>query len=328
MPHDAPPGGPGKLAPLEARAITSRITRLSVLTACFLVAIKLAAWLMSGSVAMLASLADSALDLAASLITFFAVRYAASPADAEHRFGHGKAEALAGLFQAVLVTFSAALLLREAWLRFLDPQPVSAGGVALGVMVISTLATVALVRAQARAVARTGSIAVAGDRAHYLEDLGANIAVMAAIALAVAGFEAADPLIAGGVALWLVWTALTIGRKAIENLMDRELPEADRAQILALAQADPRVQGVTRLRSRASGPFVHIQMHMTLDPALSLSDTHAILTDAENRIAAQWPAAAVIIHPEPAGIGAAHGQTLFAPPEDDHEAPPDSGGRG
>lgn len=128
MPHDAPPGGPGKLAPLEARDITSRITRLSVLTACFLVAIKLAAWLMSGSVAMLASLADSGLDLAASLITFFAVRYAASPADAEHRYGHGKAEALAGLFQAVLVAFSAALLLREAWLRFLDPQPVSAGG--------------------------------------------------------------------------------------------------------------------------------------------------------------------------------------------------------
>jgi cation diffusion facilitator family transporter len=316
MPHDAPPGGPGKLAPLEARAITSRITRLSVLTACFLVAIKLIAWLMSGSVAMLASLADSALDLAASLITFFAVRYAASPADAEHRYGHGKAEALAGLFQAVLVAFSAALLLREAWLRFLDPQPVSAGGIALGVMIVSTIATILLVRAQAKAVARTGSIAVAGDRAHYLSDLGANLAVMAAIVLAVAGFEAADPLIAGAVAVWLIWNALSIGRKAIENLMDRELPEADRAQILALAQADPRVRGVSRLRSRASGPFIHVQMHMALDPGLSLAETHAVLTDAENRIAAAWPAADVIIHPEPAGTGPDHGQTLLLTPDE------------
>ncbi|WBQ12424.1 cation diffusion facilitator family transporter [Hyphomonadaceae bacterium BL14] len=315
MPNDAAPGGPGKLAPLEARAITSRIARWSVLTAASLIALKAVAFILSGSVAMLASLADSALDLAASLITFFALRYAASPADCEHRFGHGKAEALAGLFQAVLVAFSAALLLREAWLRFLDPQPVSAGTIALGVMVISTVATVLLVRAQARAVARTGSIAVAGDRAHYLSDLGANLAVMAAIGLAVAGFEAADPLIAAGVAVWLVWTALTIGFKAIENLMDRELPERDRAQILALAKADPRVQGVTQLRSRASGPFVHVQMHMTLDPALSLAEAHAILTDAENRIAAQWPAADVIIHPEPSGIDADHGQTLFLTPD-------------
>jgi ferrous-iron efflux pump FieF len=317
MPHDAAPGGPGKLDPSQSRAITSRIARLSVLTAAGLIVLKSGAFVLSGSVAMLASLADSALDLGASLITFFALRYAASPADAEHRYGHGKAEALAGLFQAVLVAFSAALLLREAGLRLLDPQPVSAGGVAIGVMVISSAATWFLVRAQARAVARTGSIAVAGDRAHYLSDLAANLAVMAAILLAVAGVEAADPLIAAGVAIWLVWTALSIGRKAIENLMDRELPEADRAEILALALADPRVHTVTQLRSRASGPFVHVQMHMILDPRLSLTEAHAILTDAENRIAAQWPAADVIIHPEPSGTDADHGQTLFRAPDDD-----------
>lgn len=321
MPHDAPPGGPGKLAPLEARAITSRVTRLSVLTACFLVAIKLIAWLLSGSVAMLASMADSALDLAASLITFFAVRYAASPADAQHRYGHGKAEALAGLFQAVLVAFSAALLLREAGLRLLDPQPVSAGGIAIAVMAVSIIATVLLIRAQQRAVARTGSLAVAGDRAHYLSDLSANLAVMAAIILSAAGLQAADPLIAGAVAVWLVWNALSIGRKAIENLMDRELPDSDRAQIMALAGADPRVQGVSRLRTRASGPFIHVQMHMALDPGLSLAETHGVLTDAENRIAAAWPAADVIIHPEPAGVSPDHGQTLVLTP--DEAAPSD-----
>ncbi|KAA5803810.1 cation transporter [Alkalicaulis satelles] len=311
MAHDAAPGGPGKLSPLEARAITTRITRLSVLTACALVILKLIAFLLSGSVAMLASLADSALDLAASLITFFAVRYAASPADAAHRFGHGKAEALAGLFQAVLVAFSAALLLREAGLRFLDPQPVAAGGVAVSVMVISIIATVLLVRAQTRAIARTGSLAVSGDRAHYLSDLGANLAVIAAIVLAMTGVERADPLIAAGVAFWLVWTALSIARKAIENLMDRELPDAARAEIRTLAGDDRRVRGITQLRTRASGPFIHVQMHMQLEDSLSLAEAHDVLSAAEARIAAAWPAADVIIHPEPESAGAFHGHPWF-----------------
>ncbi len=236
MPHDAPDAGPGRVSPSKARKITSRITALSVSVAATLVITKIIAWQLSGSVAMLASLADSALDLAASLTTFFAVRYAATPADDEHRYGHGKVEALASLLQAMLVAASAALLAREAWMRLVDPQPIDASTLAVGVMVLSIVLTSGLVWAQSRALKQTDSLAVTGDRAHYFSDLGANAAVIAALVLtSVGGLERADPLIGAGIAVWLFWTAFGVGRRAYEALMDRELPDEDRARIVELA---------------------------------------------------------------------------------------------
>lgn len=300
MPHDALDAGPGRVAPSKARKITSRVTALSVSVAATLVITKVIAWWMSGSVAMLASLADSALDLAASLTTFFAVRYAASPADDEHRYGHGKAEALASLLQAMLVGASAALLAREAWLRLVDPRPIDASALAVGVMVLSIVLTSGLVWAQSRALKQTDSLAVTGDRAHYFSDLGANAAVIAALLLtSVAGLERADPLIGAGIALWLFWTAFGVGKRAYEALMDRELPNADRARIVELAQDDDQVLDVHQLRTRASGPFIHIQMHMDLDPNLTLADAHKIVVAAERRVMEVYPAADVLIHPDP-----------------------------
>lgn len=313
MPHDALDVGPGRVVPAKAKRITGRITALSVSVASVLVIAKLIAWWLSGSVAMLASLADSALDLAASLTAFMAVRYAASPADEEHRFGHGKAEALASLLQAMLVGLSAGLLMREAVERFLDPAPISASGLAIGVMILSITLTVGLVWAQTEALKRTESLAVAGDRAHYLSDLGANAAVIAALILS-SGFAItrADPLIGGAIAIWLFWTAFGVGKSAYENLMDRELPDEDRARIAALAGDDPRVLGVHQLRTRASGPFIHIQMHLDLDPALSLTEAHAIVVGAEERIMSEFPAADVLIHPDPKGQAESHGNVYFA----------------
>jgi len=323
MTADAPSGGPGRLEPGEARRITGRITRWSVAVAAILVILKAGAFAVSGSVAMLASLLDSALDLAASLTTFFAVRYAVSPADAEHRYGHGKVEALASLLQAVLVAASAGFLMREAWMRFFDPRPLEAGGAAIAVMVISTVLTLVLVRAQTRAMHATGSLAVTGDRAHYLSDLGANGAVIAALILAAAGLERADPLIAFGVALWLIWTAFDVGRRAYENLIDRELPEADREKILALTADDPRVLGVHHLRTRASGPFIHIQCHMDLDPDLTLTGAHEILVAAERRVLSAYPSADVLIHPDPKGRAERHGLEHFSAPDEAAKPPSD-----
>ena len=313
MAHDGlDTGGPGKLAPAKARKITSRVTALSVGVASTLVVAKLEAWWLSGSVAMLASLADSALDLAASLTTFFAVRYAASPADREHRHGHGKAEAFASLMQALLVLLSAGLLMRESVLRFLQPQPIEAGGIALSVMVMSIVLTLVLVWAQNRAVAQTGSLAVTGDRAHYFADLGANGVVIAGLVLASGfGVVRADPIVGFAVALWLVWTAWGVGSAAFESLMDRELPDEERAAILKIASADAAVLGVHQLRTRASGPFVHIQMHMDLAPDLTLSQAHEIVVAAEKRIMAAYPAADVLIHPDPKGEAEPHGNAYF-----------------
>ena len=322
MPHDAAQaGGPGRLPPAESARITRTIARLSVTTAVVLTILKIVAWVMSDSVALLSSLADSALDLTASLVTLFAVGYAATPPDAEHRFGHGKAEGFASLFQAMLVLISATLVAREGVVRVIDPEPIQRSGVALGVMVISILLTTVLVRAQARAVAKTGSVAVAGDRAHYMSDLLANAAVIAGVAVAAfTGFERADALAGLAVALWLGWAAFEVFRGSWDLLMDRELPDADRARILELAADDDRLLGVHQLRTRAMGPGVQIQFHADLDPNLSLEAAHAIIVAAERRIMAEYPAADVLIHADPKGRAEPHGpETLRALPEDAEE---------
>lgn len=313
MPHDAiEAGGPGKLAPAKAKKITTRVTALSVGVAGTLVAAKLVAFLLSGSVAMLASLADSALDLAASLTTFFAVRYAASPADLEHRYGHGKAEAFASLMQAMLVLGSALFLMWESWKRFADPQPIEASTIAVSVMALSIALTVALIWAQSRAVRATGSLAVTGDRAHYAADLGANGVVIAGLVMAgYFGIERADPIVGALVALWLVWTAFDVGSSAFQSLMDRELPDEEREKILKIAADDSRVLGVHQLRTRASGPFIHIQLHMDLDPGLTLVRAHQIVVAAEKRIMTAYPAADVLIHPDPKGRAEPHGNRYF-----------------
>ena len=258
---------PARLTPAETAVLTRRVTMLSVATAAVLVVIKLAAWIASVSTAMLASMADSGLDLVASLATAFAVRYAVAPPDAEHRFGHGKAEAFASLLQAGLVFASAALIAREAVGDFMEPHPLRQEGWAVAVMAVSTLLTGVLITAQTRVLRKTASVAVSGDRAHYATDLASNLIALAGIAasawLGINGLDAAAALV---IAALLLWGAVGVFREAAGQLMDRELQDAERAQIVALATEDPRLTDVHQLRTRASGPYVHIQMHADLDP--------------------------------------------------------------
>ena len=306
------------LPPAEAAALTRRVTSLSVLVAAVLIVVKFAVWSMSGSVALLASLADSGLDLVASLVTFFAVRYAAAPPDAEHRFGHGKAEAFASLTQAGLVFASGALVGEEAIRHLLDPQPVQAEGWAMAVMGLSIVLTSALMYAQSQVLRRTGSVAVSGDRAHYAADLASNlIAIVGIGAVALTGLTRIDAAAGLLVALWLVWGAVGVFRQASNQLMDHELPEEARGRIFAIMTADPRVKGIHQLRTRASGPYIHIPRHADLDPALSLAIAHEVMVEAENRILAAFPAADIIIHPDPRGRAEPHGGA-FA--ETGHEA--------
>ncbi len=304
-----------RIAPDEAAVITRRTARLSVAAALVLIALKAGAWLYSGSVSMLATLADSTLDLATSLFTLLAVGYAASPPDREHRFGHGKAEAFAGLFQAGLVAVSGALIAVEAGRRLLAPEPVRHGLVAIAVMGASIAVTAALVLAQTRAIRATGSLATAGDRAHYASDLAANLAVIAGVgAGAFLGWTWADAAIGLVVAAWLAWGAWGLARAAGDHLMDRELPDAERDAIRALALEDPRLLGLHDLRSRASGPTIHVQFHADLDPNITLVQAHDIIVAAEARIRAVYPAAEIIIHPDPRGA-AAHGREAADPLE-------------
>ena len=296
------------LSPAQSAALTRRVTLMSVGVAVVLIAAKAVAWLMSGSVALMASLADSGLDLLASLITFWAVRYAAAPPDSEHRYGHGKAEAFASLIQGGLVFASAALIGQDAIQPLLHPTPVTQSISAIAAMALSTVLTLFLIRTQSQVLKQTRSVAVHADRAHYAADLASNIVALIGIAVAaLTGFHAADALAGLAVAGWLVWGAISVFRESSNQLMDHELPPEARAQILALMTEDPRVEGVHQLRTRAAGPFVHMQMHADLSPDLTLEEAHGVIVAAENRVLAAFPAADIIIHADPHGRAEPHG---------------------
>ena len=299
---------PHAITTQESGRLTRRVTALSVATAAVLTALKVGVWLATGSVAILASMADSGLDLLAALATFWAVRYAASPPDAEHRYGHGKAEAFASLVQAGLVFASAALIGQEAIRHFIAPRPLQHEAWGVAAMAISTVLTGGLIYAQTQVLKQTRSVAVTGDRAHYLADLASNIAALIAIAatalLGIGGFDALGGLVVAGV---LLWGAVSVFRQASGELMDHELPDDARAKIVALMTADPRLTDVHQLRTRASGPIVHIQMHADLDPELSLETAHEVVVAAEKRVLEAFPAADIIIHPDPRGRAEPHG---------------------
>ena len=284
------------------------VTMLSVAMATTLLVLKVVVWRLSGSVAVLASAADSGLDVAAAGATFFAVRYAAAPPDAEHRFGHGKAEAFASLLQAGLVFASAALIGQEAVRHILRPAHVAREGLALAVMVLSMVLTAGLVAAQTAMLRKCRSVAVASDRMHYVSDLGSNaIALIGIGAVALTGIAALDALAGLAVAAILLWGAIVVFRQSSNELMDRELPDDDRARIAALAMADPRLGAVHHLRTRASGPTIHIQMHAEIDPEVSLILAHQVVVAAEKRILEAFPGADIIIHPDPRGRAEPHG---------------------
>lgn len=286
----------------EAAAVTRRITRLSVGVAVVLIALKAFALGASGSVSVLASLADSSLDLIASLATFFAVRWAAAPADTEHRHGHGKGEAMAGLVQSGLIFASAVFVGWEAVQRIFDPRPVGAGGWAVAVMILSMGLTAGLVWYQTQALKQVNSLAVAGDRAHYAADLAAAVVVLIGIIsgtfLKAPGLDAAAGLI---VAIWLFWGALGLLKTASDQLLDRSAPDAEVAAISRAVLSDPRIKGLHRLRTRLSGSSTMIQMHVDLDPGLTLAAAHAILEAAEARVLAVVPDADIMMHPDPVG---------------------------
>jgi len=292
----------------QSAVLTQRITTLSVAISTVLTLAKLVSWLGGSSVALLASLADSALDVVASVATFIAVRVAVSPPDEEHRFGHGKAEAFASLLQAGLVFASGALIAREAVVHIIWPQPVRAERWGVAVMLLSLVLTGVLIVLQGRVLARTSSVAISGDRQHYAADLVSNAAALVGIA-ATALLHAPrwDALAGLFVALWLIRGAIQVLRDAADHLMDHELGEAERTAIVSAVLADRRIRNVHELRTRASGPRIHIQMHIDLDPDQTLDQAHKIVEGAEQRVLTAFPAADLLIHPDPEGRAEPHG---------------------
>ncbi|MFA5120294.1 cation diffusion facilitator family transporter [Zavarzinia sp.] len=295
----------------EAARLMHRATVASVGVAITLIIIKTVAFFMSGSVAMMSSLIDSTLDALASLATMLAVRHATAPADREHRFGHGKAEALAGLLQAAIVAGSGVFLLFESIRRILAPEAVSNGVIGIAVMIASMALTLALVTYQHRVMAKTGSLAVAGDRLHYLSDLLSNAGVVVALIAATQfGFLLADGLIALAIAAVMLWGAFGILRGAYDVLMDRELPDHERAQIVEIVKQEPLVLALHDLRTRRSGLATFIQLHLVLDGDMPLHQAHAIVEGVEQKLITAFPGAEVIIHEDPDGVEEGDGHAL------------------
>jgi len=282
-----------------------RATFAAVATAAALLALKLGAWLVTDAVSLLGTLVDSLLDLAASGLNLLAVRHALSPPDREHRFGHGKVEPLAALGQAAFISGSALFLIITAGQRFVSPRPVQAGEIGIAVMLVSILATLALVAYQRRVARRTGSLAIRADSLHYLGDVAVNLAILLALGLWMTyGWTWVDPVFALLIAAYILVTAARIGRGALDMLMDRELPEAARARILEIVKAHPEVLGLHDLRTRAAGPNSFVQLHVELDGAMSLHRANAIADAIEAEVQAAFPEAEVILHQDPFGVDA------------------------
>ena len=275
----------------------------SVAMALTLIALKIWAWYATNSIALLSSLADSLLDLVASVITFFAVRVAVEPADREHRFGHGKSEGIAGLAQALIVSGSAVYVGVEAAMRLLSPSPVLQPEVGLGVMFASLVLTLSLVLFQGFVVRETGSLAISSDAVHYKADLLTNAAILGAIfASSRWQLHFLDPLLGLVVVGLILLTVRVIAVNAIDVLLDRELPEDDRQHIVEIASDHARVKGLHDLRTRSAGAAKFIQFHLELDPDISLVEAHEICDAVELNVRSHFPGAEVLIHADPFGL--------------------------
>jgi ferrous-iron efflux pump FieF len=275
----------------------------AVAVATLLIAGKTAAYLATDAVSILSSLIDSLLDLTASLVNFVAIRHAAVPPDRDHRFGHGKAEPLAGLAQAAFIAGSAVLLLFEAGSRLFRPTPVEDSTIGIAVMLGSIVLTLGLVLFQRYVVRRTRSVAIGADALHYRSDLLMNASVICALVLAANfGFTLADPLFGIAIAFYILISAWSVFSSSLQLLMDRELAEDDRAKIKAIATAHPAVISMHDLRTRSSGTHTFIQFHLELDRELTLFAAHAISDEVMEQVEAAFPNAEVLIHEDPGGV--------------------------
>lgn len=300
QPEAAEAGGEGTA---EAGRLMRYATYASVTTAVILIAVKLVAWIYTDSVSLLTSLMDSVLDAIASMINLLAVRHALTPADREHRFGHGKAEALAALGQATFISGSALFILFIAVQRLLAPVTLAYTGLGIGVLIFSIAATFVLTRFQAYVVRKTGSVAIQADSLHYVGDLLMNGSIIVALLLvAQLGWAWADPVFGIGIAAYILINAWRIAREALNVLMDRELPDEERAKIRQIVTAHPSVIGMHDLRTRTSGRDTFIQIHLELEGTLSLLDTHRISDEVEASLHEAFPGAEVLIHQDPYGI--------------------------
>jgi ferrous-iron efflux pump FieF len=283
--------------------LTQSAALASVAVAAILLLMKAVALWQTHSVAVLGSLADTCLDLVASLVTLMGVRLAAMPADHEHRFGHGKAEALASLFQITLITMAALGLAWESIHRFLGgTHAVQAPATGIGVSTVAIVLSFALVLYQKRVIAHTGSLAIGTDNLHYQSDFYLNLSVIVALVLdQYFHISGIDPLFGLGIAIWLAWNAWSSASEAVDHLMDKEWSLEERQHFLDVASRHPQLQGIHDMRTRTSGAHRFVQFHASVDPNMTIKQAHVVMDEIEAALMQEFPGVDVLIHPDPEG---------------------------
>ncbi|MDH3511166.1 MAG: cation diffusion facilitator family transporter [Gammaproteobacteria bacterium] len=292
-----------ELSKAQRESLIKTASYASLTMAISLVALKVWGWRATDSIALLSSLADSVLDVLASGVTFWAVRYSLSPADAEHRFGHGKSEGLAALLQALIIAASATYVGFEAVKRFMLPQAIKAPELGLSVMLIAMAATILLVGFQRYVGRRAGSVAISADAVHYQSDVLVNLGVGLAIVITSwTSWALVDPVVGLVIALFILRSAWGIGRRSLEILLDHEIPIVDRQKIRQISLEHPEVLGFHDMKTRFGGNHYIVQFHLELEPDISLLRSHAILDDVEDTILSLYPRCEIIIHADPLGV--------------------------
>lgn len=287
----------------QARAaLTSSAAIASIVTAAFLLVLKLWASAQTGSVAMLGSLADTGLDLLAALVTLYGVRMAAQPADRDHRFGHGKAEALSALFQVVVIMLSALYIFYRAIMRLMEGETTAHAEFGIGVSAIAILATLGLLAYQRYVIGKTGSVAIRADHVHYQSDVLLNMAVIGALVLdQYLKIKWADPVFGIGIAATLLLGAWKASTHAIDQLMDKEWPEEKRQHFLQIAARHPELAGIHDLRTRSSGTQDFVQFHVWVEPSMTVAEAHHVMEEVENVLEREFPGTEILIHLDPDG---------------------------
>ena len=292
----------GTITAPERSKLTMRAALASIAMSVTLIALKSWAAYQTDSTAMLGSLADSGLDLVASLIILLGVRIAAAPADYDHRFGHGKAEALASLVQVILISLSAIFIAFRAVQRLLSGAQTAHAELGIGVSVAALILTAALIAYQRHVVRRTGSLAIGTDRLHYSSDLLLNGSVIVALGLdQFAGLTGADAVFGLLIALWLLWGAWSASTHALDQLMDKEWPDELRERFLAAAKEYPELAGLHDLRTRTSGTHHFAQFHVWVPADWTVQEAHDRLDAAEEALQQRFPGTEILIHVDPEG---------------------------
>lgn len=283
-----------------------QVTAASLSVALTLVLAKAVAWWLSGSVSLLVGLTDSLLDSAASFLNLLAVRFALKPADEDHHFGHGKAESLAGLAQALFIAASAVLVGVQAVEQIRDPQPLGAQALGIAVMLLSLVLTIALLAFQRHVIRITHSTAVRADSLHYRSDLLLNSSILLALVLTSLGWDQVDGLFGLGIAAYILWSAIGIARESIGVLMDQEIDPEVGEHMHQLACGVPGVLGAHDLRTRVSGHHWYVQLHLELPGEMPLSEAHALCVQVEDAIRDAYPRADVLVHADPIEVVQGH----------------------